>query len=70
VSVTDDMHAERAYRQMMQSYAGDKARAAKKLGLKPDGRGGYVDPQGGRIAKAAAKGVGRGLLRLATGPRR
>jgi hypothetical protein len=30
----------------------------------------FVDPQGGRIAKAAAKGVGRGILRLVAGPTR
>lgn len=70
MSVTDDMHAERVYRQMMQSYAGDKARTAQKLGLKSDGRGGYVDKRGKAITKAAAKGVGRGLLRLVAGPTR
>jgi hypothetical protein len=30
----------------------------------------FVDPQGGRIAKAAAKGIGRGILRVIAGPTR
>lgn len=70
MSVTDDMHAEREYRQMMQSYSGDKARMAAKLGLKPDGRGGYIDKRGKAVTKAAAQGLLRGVVRLAAGKRR
>jgi hypothetical protein len=30
----------------------------------------FLDPQGGAIAKAAAKGIGRGIMRVVAGPRR
>jgi hypothetical protein len=59
VSVEDDMHQEREYRQMMLSYQSDAAKLRAKF--KPDrsGRYEFTDP----ALKRAVKGFGKGLRR-------